>query len=109
MSENFLPDDDKKHLFKSMFSIVVESSKEENYFTEKICDALLAKTIPIYWGCPNIGDFFDVDGMIICNSVDEIMEACKRIENDSRLYEKMKDKVDLNFEKASIASLYTKE
>ena len=100
VSENFLPDDDKKHLFKSMFSIVVESSREENYFTEKICDALLAKTIPIYWGCPNIGDFFDVDGMIICNSVDEIMDACKRIENDSRLYEKMKDKVDLNFEKA---------
>jgi hypothetical protein len=54
-----LPNDDKINLFNSMYSVVIESSKEENYFTEKLIDCLITKTIPVYWGCPNISDFFD--------------------------------------------------
>ena len=40
------------------YSIALENSSQQNYFTEKIIDCLLLWTIPIYWGCPNIGDFF---------------------------------------------------
>ena len=29
-------------------------------------------TIPIYWGCPSIGDFFDLDGIITFDSLDEL-------------------------------------
>lgn len=54
-----LPNDDKIHLFKSMYSVVVESSSEPNYFTEKLVDCLITKTIPIYWGCPNVSEYFD--------------------------------------------------
>ena len=57
--EQQLPCDDKIHLFTSMYSVAVESSSETNYFTEKLIDCLITKTIPIYWGCPNISDFFD--------------------------------------------------
>ena len=95
-----LPDDDKKHLFKSKFSIVIESSKEENYFTEKICDAFLAKTIPIYWGCPNVDNFFNTDGIIICETEDEIIEACKMVESNPEIYDQKKTAIDENFEKA---------
>lgn len=54
-----LPNDDKINLFNSMYSVVVESSQEKNYFSEKIIDCLITKTIPVYWGCPNINEFFD--------------------------------------------------
>lgn len=59
LGEQRLPHDDKIHLFTSMYSVTVESSSETNYFTEKLIDCLITKTIPIYWGCPNISDFFD--------------------------------------------------
>ena len=59
-----LPEDDKKYLFNSQFHIAIESTSTINYFTEKLIDALITKTVPIYWGCPNIGDFFDTRGII---------------------------------------------
>ena len=57
------------------FSLVIENIRERNYFTEKIVDAVLCETVPIYWGCPNIGDFFDTGGMILCQSAEEIRAA----------------------------------
>jgi len=57
--EELLPNDDKINLFYSMYSVVVESSSEPNYFSEKLIDCLITKTIPVYWGCPNIEEYFD--------------------------------------------------
>jgi hypothetical protein len=54
------------------FSIIIENSNQLNYFTEKIVDCLVVGTIPIYWGCPNISEFFNIDGFICFNSVDEL-------------------------------------
>lgn len=34
-----------------------ENSSVDNYFTEKIVDALLCECLPLYWGCPNLSDF----------------------------------------------------
>lgn len=66
---------DKIELFKEFqFSIAIENSKQENYFTEKLLDCLITKTIPIYWGCPNIDEFFDTSGWIILesNTIEEL-------------------------------------
>lgn len=61
----------KLPLFETFqFSIVIECSKQNNYFTEKLIDCLLTKTIPIYWGCPNIGHYFDTAGWIFFNNID---------------------------------------
>ena len=57
------------------FSVVIENSRERNYFTEKLLDAVLCQTVPIYWGCPNIGDFMDTRGMILCESEEDIKAA----------------------------------
>lgn len=60
---------DREDLFeKFQYSFVIENSIQTNYFTEKLVDCLLMKTIPIYWGCPNISEFFDTTGWIILNS-----------------------------------------
>jgi Glycosyltransferase family 10 (fucosyltransferase) C-term len=62
-----------------MFSVCIENSSERNYFTEKIVDCLAQKVVPIYWGAPNIGDFFTLDGIILCRSEEEIVSAIKNI------------------------------
>ena len=47
------------------FSIAMENGTYSNMFTEKITDCFMAGTIPIYYGMPNIGEFFDMNGIII--------------------------------------------
>lgn len=63
--------DSKFELFETFqFSIVIENSQQINYFTEKLIDCLITKTIPIYWGCPNISTFFNTTGWILLDSTD---------------------------------------
>jgi len=95
--DNILPEDDKKYLFNSQFHIAIESSSVKNYFSEKLIDALVTKTVPIYWGCPNIGDFFDVRGMIIVNEKN-IVDKCNNITPDT--YESMLPYIWNNYRKA---------
>jgi Glycosyltransferase family 10 (fucosyltransferase) C-term len=61
------------------YSIVIENAREENYFTEKLVDALLCNTVPIYWGCPNIADFFDTSGMILCETMADLQRAVEQM------------------------------
>lgn len=90
----------KEPLFNSQFHICIENSKQKNYFTEKIVDCFQTKTIPIYWGCPNIGDFFDIKGIIIVNNFSELIEACNRINEDT--YCNMLPYVEKNLTKSNI-------
>ena len=48
----------------SFLTIVFENAAYPNYHTEKITDCFATGTIPIYYGCEEIGDFFDADGII---------------------------------------------
>lgn len=57
---------DKFVLFETyQYSLVIENSSQTHYFTEKLIDCLITKTIPIYYGCPNISDYFDTTGWIL--------------------------------------------
>jgi len=97
-ASKLLPEDDKKHLFNSQFSIAIESTSVENYFSEKLIDCFITKTIPVYWGCPNIEEFFDTRGMIIVNSVDDIIKKVNKL--TPKYYEKKKKYVEENFKLA---------
>jgi len=46
------------------YSIAIENSLTDNYWTEKLSDCFLAMTVPIYLGAPNASDFFPVKSMI---------------------------------------------
>jgi len=48
-----------------MFSIAIENSSYATYFTEKILDCFATGTIQIYRGAPDIGDYFNVKGIIM--------------------------------------------
>lgn len=89
---------DKSPLFDSQFHICIENVKRQNWFTEKIIDCLQTKTVPIYYGCANIGDWFDIRGFIVVDSLDEIIEACNSLTPET--YEKMIPYIEYNFEKS---------
>jgi hypothetical protein len=94
----------KEVLFENFqYSIVIENCRQPNYFSEKLIDCLRMKTLPIYYGCPNISEYFDISGWIILETmnVQELIDKCKilplysehtlSIENNYMLSEKYID------------------
>ncbi|MBE1284270.1 MAG: hypothetical protein GJ676_13240 [Rhodobacteraceae bacterium] len=76
MGRGYTPFDQKADgLAPYRYSIVIENVQETNYFSEKLVDAILCNTVPIYWGCPNLEQFLDPDGIIRCNSAQDIQAA----------------------------------
>ncbi len=89
--------DSKVELFLDyQFAIVIENCRQTNGFTEKIIDCLVTKTIPIYWGCDNIGDYFDTTGWIILETetIEELQDKLKALTPD--YYDKHKDIIEKN-------------
>ena len=41
------------------YSIAIENVCEDNYVSEKFFDCILNNTVPLYYGCPNVEDFYD--------------------------------------------------
>lgn len=53
-----------------MYSVVIENHIDDTWFTEKLLNCFATKTVPIYYGARNIGDYFDPRGIIQCESID---------------------------------------
>lgn len=56
------------------FSVAMENLREDYYFTEKLIDCFLCETVPIYWGCPSIGQIFDRRGIITFERLDDLLQ-----------------------------------
>jgi hypothetical protein len=87
------------------YSVCIENSSHENYFTEKITDCILNKTIPIYWGCSNIGDFYNPKGIIQVRNADEIIKVINNL--DPQYYDHILDIIEENYQKAFEYKDYT--
>lgn len=61
------------------FSLAIENSIFKNYFTEKITDCFLSETVPLYYGCPNIDDYFHKESLIKID-IDDFSNTKKVIE-----------------------------
>lgn len=61
------------------YSIAIENGIFENYFTEKILDCFLTGTIPIYKGCPNLHKFFNMDGVLRFDTIEQLKEIIDNI------------------------------
>lgn len=46
------------------YSIAIENSKSEHYWTEKVADCFLAHTLPIYYGCTNLEEYFPAESFV---------------------------------------------
>jgi hypothetical protein len=53
------------------YHITIENTKKDYYFSEKLIDAFLTGCMPVYYGCPSIGNYFDTRGMLIFDTLEE--------------------------------------
>ncbi len=81
-----------------LFSIIIENVSSKNWFTEKLIDCFLTKTIPIYWGCPNIKSFFNIDGIIFFDDVRDLNNKINFLNKNK--YIDMLDAVEENYKLA---------
>lgn len=75
-----------------MFSVAIENM--DNWFTEKLLDCFLTGTVPIYYGTPSVGKWFNTDGMIFLEDGFDIESLSEE------LYASKKDPIEENFNKA---------
>ncbi len=73
------------------FSLAIENSNTSDYWTEKIADCFLAWTVPFYYGCPNLENYFPKDSFIRIDienpekALEIIIAAFKKDDWDKRL------------------------
>lgn len=67
-------------LARFRYSLAIENSRHPHYWTEKISDCFLAGTVPIYWGAPNIAEYFPKESMIILDQL-EVPAALEILKN----------------------------
>lgn len=84
------------------FSIVIESCRIEDYFSEKLVDCLSMGTIPIYWGCPNISEYFEEQGLFEFETIEQLEVMLNMISaNPEYIYDEMKRWAAVNYYRAS--------
>ena len=78
-----------QHRFR--FTIAIENSESPGYITEKLTDAFLARTIPIYWGDPCVSEEFNPQAFIDLRSYENVSAAIDDIirvdQNPERMLE----------------------
>ena len=79
-----------------MFSITIMNATHDNYFTETLVDTFRCGTIPIFWGCDNIGDFFNEKGILKFKTGPELFNILDNISEEK--YNDMLKYVKENFE-----------
>lgn len=96
---------DKIEVFNDFqFHIAIENSCYRHYFTEKLMDCFITKTIPIYIGCLNTSDYFNIDGVIQVKTLGEIFDVCNSLTPD--YYESKLNAINDNF---SLCKQYTRD
>ena len=66
------------------FSFALENSREDDYWTEKLVDCFLSRTIPLYDGAPNLAQYFPEGSYIPVNMDDHgaIVQLVSRLLRD---------------------------
>ena len=81
-----------------MFSVTVMNAKHDHYFTETLVDTFRCGTIPIFWGCENIGEYFNEKGILKVNTGEELFSILNSLSEEK--YKSMLEYVHENFELA---------
>jgi len=87
------------------FSITIENSRAKYYYTEKLLDCLACGTVPIYWGCKNLDNFFDTKGIIQFEEPKELINIFYKI-MEPDYYESLMPYIKNNFDKVLEYSIY---
>lgn len=74
------------------FSIAFENERLEGFITEKLISPMLAGTIPIYFGPPDVGEHFNTKSFINVNDFDSFKECIDwilKVDEDDELYQQI--------------------
>lgn len=80
------------------FVIVTMNCKMNYFFAEYLTHAFVTGAVPIFWGCPGIGEIFDSRGIIEFDTLEDLEKILPTLTFE--LYESMKPYVLENFERA---------
>lgn len=74
-------------LMPFMFSVVIENSFTGSYWSEKVSDAFLCSTVPIYAGTRRLAEYFPKDSFIDVNDLSphEIIVALRKLDKQEYL------------------------
>jgi hypothetical protein len=93
------PVEPKMDIFKDYrFTVVIENCKRNWYWTDKLVDPMLCGTVPIFWGCPAIGDYFDARGILTFDTTEELAKILSTL--DVEHYESLRPYIEENFRRA---------
>lgn len=81
-------------LDQAMFHVAMENQPIPNMFTEKLLDCFVAHAVPIYFGCTNIDQFFDVRGMLRFETPAQLAEIMSNVSEQQ--YIQMKPAMEKN-------------
>ena len=84
----------------SKYHIVLENDSKYNLVSEKLYDSYLGLSFPIYYGAPNINDYFDINSLTMVN-INDINGSISTIENviKNNFYDKNLNLLNLEKEK----------
>lgn len=80
------------------YHIIVEPVFYRDFFTEKLTNSFLTHTVPIYCGCPSIGEYFNMDGVLRFSNTEELVRHLRGIVPET--YERMLPAIEDNYERA---------
>lgn len=75
------------------FTVAFENTSAHGYITEKIVHPLIAGSIPVYWGSPDVAERYNPDAFVNCHdfgSFGEVIERILEIEGDPSRLEAMR-------------------
>ena len=77
------------------YHIAIENQLSCGYFTEKITNCFMSCTVPSYLGATDIGEYFNLDGIIRVKNIDEVDEVVEKCNEED--YESRKDAILDNY------------
>lgn len=80
--------------FKSMgemckeyaFTIAIENTSHDHYFTEKLINPLIYNTIPIYWGCKKVNEYFPKHAIRLTGNINSDIVLIHRVLRNPQYY-----------------------
>jgi len=91
--------DSKEVVFKNAkYSIIIENEATPNWITEKLIDCFITKTIPIYWGAPNVGEYFDDEGILPFSSLSDLERILNTLSSEE--YTELEEIIEKNYNTA---------
>lgn len=73
------------------YHLVLENSIVPDYWSEKLADSYLGFAYPVYYGCPNIHDYFSHDALRVIDieNFDRTIAVIEELLNDDRYEERL--------------------